>query len=111
MSGISTGNNVSEEKRREKKRELDRRAQRASRARNKTRIANLEATIERMQCGQVDNSAIDLMNQLDDTIKERDQLASTLASVKSILARCIPSSGQAATQWHDTLSYDNNLET
>ncbi|KAM5360869.1 hypothetical protein ACJA88_014672 [Fusarium oxysporum] len=64
-----------------------------------------------MQCGQVDNSAIDLTNQLDDMIKERDQLASTLASVKSILARCIPSSGQAVTQWHDTPSYDNNLET
>ncbi|KAF4978623.1 hypothetical protein FZEAL_5026 [Fusarium zealandicum] len=72
---------------RNKKRELDRRAQRAARARNRNRIANLEATIDLMSSNESGLSVTTLLNQINDVTKERDQLACTLHSIADLIKR------------------------
>ncbi|KAF5004382.1 hypothetical protein FDECE_9129 [Fusarium decemcellulare] len=71
--------------RRAKKRELDRRAQRAARERNRNRIALLEATIEAMKKEDSGRRAAQLIEELTQVKKERDDLENTLQSIKDLI--------------------------
>ncbi|KAL0935610.1 bZIP transcription factor [Colletotrichum truncatum] len=69
--------------RRAKKRELDRRAQRAARERNRNRIAYLEATIQAMSEQESNSRIANLMNQLADMTRQRDNLEKVLSSIET----------------------------
>ncbi|KAJ3542129.1 hypothetical protein NM208_g4264 [Fusarium decemcellulare] len=76
--------------RRAKKRELDRRAQRAARERNRNRIALLEATIEAMKKEDSGRKAAQLIEELTQVKKERDDLENTLQSIKDLITPHAP---------------------
>lgn len=67
--------------RRLKKRELDRRCQRMARERTKQRIAYLEDLVDNFRKQDSSGQIANLMKQLTDVQKERDELAKTLKSI------------------------------
>lgn len=67
--------------RRLKKRELDRRCQRLARERTKNRIAYLEELVDDFRKQDASGQIANLMRQLADVQKERDELAKTLKTI------------------------------
>jgi hypothetical protein len=76
-------NNDTVDSRRQKKRELDRKCQRMARERTKARIAYLEGLVEDFRQQDVSGRVASLMKQLQDTVKERDELAKTLKLIEN----------------------------
>ena len=68
---------------RQKKRELDRRCQRMARERTKARISYLEGVVEDFRREDGSGRVASLMKQLQDAVKERDQLAKTLKLIET----------------------------
>ncbi|KAH8647905.1 hypothetical protein BX600DRAFT_503241 [Xylariales sp. PMI_506] len=76
------------------KRELDRRAQRSARQRTKDRIAELEALLEESHRKDAGSARIaSLLSSLAAVERERDQLASLLASIQATLHNGLPKGG------------------
>jgi len=67
--------------RRLKKRELDRRCQRMARERTKQRIAYLEELVDNFRKQDASGQIANLMKQLTDVQKERDELSKTLKTI------------------------------
>lgn len=67
--------------RRLKKRELDRKCQRMARERTKQRIAYLEQLVDNFRKEDANSQIVNLMEQLTNVQKERDDLAKTLKSI------------------------------
>jgi len=71
--------------RRLKKRELDRRCQRMARERTKQRIAYLEELVDNFRKQDASGQVANLMKQLADVQKERDELAKTIKTIANSL--------------------------
>jgi hypothetical protein len=71
--------------RRLKKRELDRRCQRMARERTKQRIAYLEELVDNFRKQDASGQVANLMKQLADVQRERDELAKTLKTIANSL--------------------------
>ncbi|KAF5234161.1 hypothetical protein FANTH_12263 [Fusarium anthophilum] len=85
------------EARRLKKRELDRKAQRLARERTKSRIAQLESTVDNLRKGNSNAQIANLMDQLAKVTKERDNLLEVLDSLGSTIRRHIGDTNGATT--------------
>ena len=91
VGGTSSGDNSSGgaadsvDSRRLKKRELDRRCQRMARERTKQRIAYLEELVDNFRKQDASGQIANLMKQLTDIQKERDELAKTLKTIANSL--------------------------
>lgn len=81
MNGGGGASTDSVDSRRLKKRELDRRCQRMARERTKQRIAYLEELVDNFRKQDSSGQIANLMQQLTDVQKERDELAKTLKSI------------------------------
>jgi hypothetical protein len=87
-SGVASSNGGaadSVDSRRLKKRELDRRCQRMARERTKQRIAYLEELVDNFRKQDGSGQVANLMKQLADVQKERDELAKTLKTIANSL--------------------------
>jgi len=87
-SGGASSNGVapdSVDSRRLKKRELDRRCQRMARERTKQRIAYLEELVDNFRKQDASGQVANLMKQLADVQKERDELSKTLKTIANSL--------------------------
>ncbi|KAH7125858.1 hypothetical protein EDB81DRAFT_810072, partial [Dactylonectria macrodidyma] len=73
--------------RRQKKRELDRKAQRLARERTKSRIAELEAMVDRLRQSDSNAQIRSLMDQLAQVTKERDKARQVLRSLDNTIHR------------------------
>jgi hypothetical protein len=71
--------------RRAKKRELDRLAQRAARERTRSRIAQLEATVQAMAQKESDGRAATLVEHLAETTRQRHNLAKVVSSIEAAI--------------------------
>lgn len=90
--GIASGGAISNggpadsvDSRRLKKRELDRRCQRMARERTKQRIAYLEELVDNFRKQDASGQVANLMKQLADVQKERDELAKTIKTIANSL--------------------------
>lgn len=81
VNGGGGASTDSVDSRRLKKRELDRRCQRMARERTKQRIAYLEELVDNFRKQDSSGQITNLMKQLTDVQKERDELAKTLKSI------------------------------
>jgi len=83
MNGSSGAGNAADsvDSRRLKKRELDRRCQRMARERTKQRIAYLEELVDNFRKQDASGQIANLMKQLTDAQKERDELTKTLKTI------------------------------
>ena len=83
MNGSSGTTNAADsvDSRRLKKRELDRRCQRMARERTKQRIAYLEELVDNFRKQDASGQIANLMKQLTDAQKERDELTKTLKAI------------------------------
>jgi hypothetical protein len=93
------------EARRLKKRELDRKAQRLARQRTKSRIAQLERTVDQLRQSDSNAQVHTLIDELEKVTKERDNLLQVLDFLGSTIRSHLGDSNTSAASTNEASSH------